>query len=138
MKARLQEYIEKFKNYWQEKNKTQKGIFIGSVVFFIGFMALLVFFLTRTPMVPLYSDLTPQETGSIKEALDARGIPSEIADGGTTILVPEDQVESLLVELEGCAQKQPLLTAMPASKDKASATRAWCSPSMLKGIIPTL
>lgn len=99
MKARLQEYIEKFKNYWQEKNKTQKGIFIGSVVFFIVFMALLVFFLTRTPMVPLYSDLTPQETGSIKEALDARGIPSEIADGGTTILVPEDQVESLLVEL---------------------------------------
>lgn len=99
MKERLQEYIEKFKQNWQEKSKSQKGVLIGSVLFFIVFITVLIYFLTYTPMVPLYSDLTPKETGSIKEALDARGVSSEIADDGTTILVPEDQVETLLVEL---------------------------------------
>lgn len=50
-------------------------------------------------MVPLYSNLTPAETGSIKEALDAKGIRSEITDGGTTINVPKESVNTLLVEL---------------------------------------
>ena len=99
MRERLQEYIEKWKQNWQKKSNTQKGVFIGSVIFFIVFVTVLIYFLARTPMVPLYSDLTPGETGRIKEALDARGVPSEIANDGTTILVPEDQVEILLVEL---------------------------------------
>lgn len=99
MKEKMQAYIEKFKKYWQEKTTKQKGIFIGSVLIFIIFIVTLIYFVTYTPMVPLYSNLTPKETGSIKEALDARGVPSKIADDGTTILVPEDQVETLLVEL---------------------------------------
>ena len=59
---------------------------------------LITFFITRTTIVPLYSNLSPSETGSIKENLDARGIQSEIADGGTTIKVPEEIVDTLKVE----------------------------------------
>src|SRR5690606_29180527 len=99
MKEKMQTYIEKFKKDWREKTTKQNGTFIGSVLIFIIFIITLIYFVTYTPMVPLYSDLTPKETGSIKEALDARGVPSKIADDGTTILVPEDQVETLLVEL---------------------------------------
>ena len=50
-------------------------------------------------MVPLYSNLTPAETGSIKETLDEMGVKSEIADDGTSIKVPEEMVDTLLVEL---------------------------------------
>ena len=47
----------------------------------------------------LYSDVSPSEIGRIKETLDAQGVPNEIAPGGTSILVPADQVDALLVQL---------------------------------------
>jgi len=99
MKETLQNTLEKIKNNWQGKTKRQKFLLIGSIILFIMIVSVLVFFTTRTTMVPLYSNLTPAETGSIKEALDAKGIRSEITDGGTTINVPKESVDTLLVEL---------------------------------------
>ncbi len=51
--------------------------------------------------VPLYSNLSIQETSQIKAELDSRGVAYELKDGGTTINVPENQVDTLLVELAG-------------------------------------
>lgn len=99
MKERLQKALEKIKNNWREKTKRQKSVLIGSIILFITIISVLIYFTTRTTMVPLYSDLTPAETGSIKEALDEKGVKSEIADNGTTIKVPKDSADSLLVEL---------------------------------------
>jgi len=99
MKEKIQQYWQKLKTAWSRRSRRQKGILIASVLVFITAVSLLIFFTTRTPLVPLYKDLTPAETGSIKEMLDARGIKSEIADGGTTIKVPKDQADALKVEL---------------------------------------
>lgn len=59
------------------------------------------FFSSNTRFVPLYNNLTIQEVGQIKAELDTRGIPYELNNGGTSINVPEEQVESLLVDLAG-------------------------------------
>src|SRR5690625_6326552 len=59
------------------------------------------FLATRTTMVPLYSNLTLQEAGQIKEELDIRGVQNEVSDSGTTIHVPEHMADSLLVDLAG-------------------------------------
>ena len=67
MKEKMQAYIEKFKKYWQEKTTKQKGIFIGSVLIFIIFIVTLIYFVTYTPMVPLYSDLTPKKQGALRK-----------------------------------------------------------------------
>ncbi|WP_033829225.1 flagellar basal-body MS-ring/collar protein FliF [Bacillus andreraoultii] len=99
MKERLQNLLQKLKNNWQERTKSQKSILVGSIILFIAIISVLIVITTKTTMVPLYSNLTPAETGSIKEALDAKGIKSELADGGTTIKVPEESVDTLLVEL---------------------------------------
>ncbi|MEK1828741.1 hypothetical protein AAAC51_06060 [Priestia megaterium] len=56
-------------------------------------------FLNKDKFVPLYSNLSAQETGQIKAELDARSVPSEISDNGTTISVPEQSVDSLKVDL---------------------------------------
>lgn len=77
----------------------QKGTLIGSVAAVIVIAAVLTTFMTRTEFVPLYSEVSPSEIGRIKENLDAQGVPNEIAPGGTSILVPADQVDSLLVQL---------------------------------------
>ncbi|WP_075980930.1 flagellar basal-body MS-ring/collar protein FliF [Bacillus massilinigeriensis] len=99
MTSTFQKYFNNIKEYWTSRSKKQKFFFIGSFFFFIVLIAVLSFFVTRTTLVPLYSNLTPSETGSIKENLDGRGIESEITDGGTTIKVPEEQVDTLKVEL---------------------------------------
>jgi len=99
MKERLLDFSGKLKSFWQEKSKKQKGMLLGSVLFVLLFVGLIVYFSTKTSMVPLYSDLSPAETGSIKETLDDMGVQSQIGKDGTTILVPEKMVDTLLVEL---------------------------------------
>ncbi|WP_394137049.1 flagellar basal-body MS-ring/collar protein FliF [Cytobacillus oceanisediminis] len=99
MNESFQRNVVKVKEYWGSRTKKQKNILISSVVFFILLIIVASILATRTTLVPLYSNLTPSETGTIKESLDSRGIQSEITDGGTTIKVPEEVVDTLKVEL---------------------------------------
>ncbi len=50
-------------------------------------------------MVPLFTELSTKEVGEIAEVLSAQGSTYEIAPGGTNILVPEKEVDSLKVTL---------------------------------------
>src|SRR5699024_7893385 len=79
----------------------QKGILIGSVSIILLLAIALPFLLNSNQYVPLYNNLSAQEVAQIKDELDARGIPYEIKDGGNTITVPDEQVDSLLVDLAG-------------------------------------
>jgi len=99
MKETVQKYLNTMKDFWQGRTRKQKISLGASLFLIVAVAAITAFFTTRTSLVPLYSNLSPAETGTIKESLDARGINSEIADGGKTILVPEESVNSLKVEL---------------------------------------
>lgn len=99
----MNERITKLKNdvflFWGSRTKTQKGVFVGTLVGIVLLAAVVTFFATRTVYVPLFKDVSTAEIGRIKETLDAQGVPNQIAPGGTTILVPSNQVDSLLVQL---------------------------------------
>lgn len=84
---------------WSNRSKLQKGLIIGGGTLFITAIILVAVFAGKTKLVPLYKDLSPQETGQIKENLDARGVQSEIRNNGTAIHVPEEMVDTLKVEL---------------------------------------
>ncbi|UQD51705.1 flagellar M-ring protein FliF [Bacillus methanolicus] len=99
MNQSFQKYITKIKEYWTSRTKKQKLTILAVFLSIVVFSAALVFFTTRTTMVPLYSNLSPAETGSIKKSLDDKGIKSEITDGGTTIKVPKEDADTLKVEL---------------------------------------
>ncbi|MDT8859029.1 flagellar basal-body MS-ring/collar protein FliF [Alkalihalobacillus sp. MEB130] len=99
MNEKLTMYKERITEYWSGQTSKQKAILLGTVISVIALLLLLLFFTTRSNYVALYSNLTLQETGQIKETLDARGIASTISDNGTTIMVPEPLVDSLKVEL---------------------------------------
>lgn len=99
MNERLKQAIERLKLFWSERTKQQKAMALGLAVLVVVAVALTAFFATRTNFVPLYSNLSPQEAGQIKATLDQRGIQSQVADNGTTILVPEQLVNTLKVEL---------------------------------------
>src|SRR3954454_2018747 len=99
MKESLQKFVNPLKEYWTSRSKKQRVLMISAIVLILMAAGAITFFTTRIDLVPLYSNLSPSETGSIKESLDGRGITSEIADGGQTIKVPEDIVDTLKVEL---------------------------------------
>ena len=73
------------------------GISAAALVVII--IAIVTILSTRTTLVPLYSNLTPSETGLIKENLDSKGIQNEISNNGTTISVPNERVDTLKVQL---------------------------------------
>ena len=50
-------------------------------------------------MSPLYTDLEASDAASVTEGLASRGVPYELADGGQTVLVPQDQVYEMRVAL---------------------------------------
>lgn len=50
-------------------------------------------------MVPLFTSLTTEDAAGITEALTAQGVAYELTDGGTSILVPQNEVYDLRVSL---------------------------------------
>lgn len=99
MNEKLLLYKEKVIKFWADRTKVQKGIMIGSVLLFIALLIVISMLGSQTNMLPLYTNLSLQETGEIKAQLDSRGITSEITNNGTAINVPETLVDSLKVEL---------------------------------------
>jgi flagellar M-ring protein FliF len=99
MNESLKKYLNNFKSFWSSRSKKQKMIYISTGILIAAVVGVTSYFATRTTLVPLYSNLSPTETGTIKQSLDAKGIQSEIADGGATIKVPEENVDSLKVQL---------------------------------------
>lgn len=100
MKEKMGKFRGSFSAFWKDRTRIQKRVFFGSIV--ILFLIIGLSFVTfSSKFVPLYNNLTLHEAGQIKEELDAKGIPYELEDGGTTIKVPEQNVDSLLIELAG-------------------------------------
>ncbi|MCA1064523.1 flagellar basal-body MS-ring/collar protein FliF (plasmid) [Rossellomorea sp. AcN35-11] len=99
----MNDKIQSIKNraieFWKNSTNKQKIIFIGVFLLITIAGSAVSVFSTQSTLVPLYSNLTPQETGQIKEQLDGRGIKSQISNGGSSILVPAENVENLTVEL---------------------------------------
>ncbi len=50
-------------------------------------------------MAPLYTDLEARDAASVTEGLASRGVVYELADGGRTVMVPQDSVYEMRVAL---------------------------------------
>ncbi len=101
MKEKIMSWKESTTGFWKKRSNTQKGVFIGSIFLVILLISGILFLSPGTKLVPLYSNLSLQEVGQIKTELETRGIQYELQDGGTSINVPETQVDTLLVDLAG-------------------------------------
>lgn len=64
---------------------------IGIAVLVLGTVALSAW-LTKPALTPLFSGLKDTDANSIVEQLRKDGVPYELTNGGSTILVPEDKV----------------------------------------------
>ena len=77
------------------------------VVALIGTAALLIggFLVIRwagaPTYAPLYADLSGQDASAIVEELDKEGVTYQLANGGTTVMVPQKEVYSTRIALSG-------------------------------------
>ncbi|MBG9814714.1 flagellar M-ring protein FliF [Bacillus endophyticus] len=99
MKERLTGIKEWSTGFWRERSKKQRWFMIAGLVIILIAIIVGSMLANREKFVPLYSNLSAQEAGQIKTELDAKGVSSELSNGGTTISVPKENVDSLKVEL---------------------------------------
>lgn len=99
MNENISKYVTTTKEYWSSRSKKQKGFFIGGAIAIVLAIIVTGIFANRTVMAPLYTNLTPAETGSITEILTGQAVPYELGANGTSILVPEEQADALKVQL---------------------------------------
>lgn len=79
----------------------QKAMAIIGAVALIAGGAALYYFSTSERMAPVYSNLDPADASAIVEQLSADGVNYELTGGGTTVLVPESQVDSARLRAAG-------------------------------------
>src|SRR5690606_27706048 len=101
MKEKLNQLKEQLKLLWENSTKKQKIIFFSVSGVLIALIAIITIFTSTTKYVPIYSNLSLEEVGQIKEELESRNIPYELEDGGTTIKVPVDTIYQILLYLAG-------------------------------------
>ncbi|KNZ70888.1 flagellar M-ring protein FliF [Thermincola ferriacetica] len=84
---------------WNNMTRNQKIVIIVSALFLVGTLAVLVRGATRPDYAPLFTQLDPQDAGKTVEWLKENKIPYQLADGGTTILVPSKDVDQTRISL---------------------------------------
>ncbi|MEV8507344.1 flagellar basal-body MS-ring/collar protein FliF [Actinoplanes sp. NPDC051475] len=101
MTDRLPAPVRKVGDAFKSFTAGQKAVTIAAVI------ALAIggyFFATwaSTPSYsPLFSNLSSKDASAIVESLQKSSTPYELANGGTTIMVPQDQVYDLRLQLSG-------------------------------------
>ena len=101
MNERLTKVKTDSTQFWSSRTRNQKGAIIGTLIAIIALASIITYFSTRTQMAPLFTDLSASEAGQIADVLSAQGTEYEIevGNGGTNILVSEDEVDALTVSL---------------------------------------
>ena len=69
------------------------GLLLGGFVFYS--------WITTPTQAPLFSNLASTDASAIVEELNAEGVPYELTDGGTTIMVARDAVYDLRLSMSG-------------------------------------
>ena len=69
------------------------GLVLGGVMF--------TRWITAPTMTPLFSNLASADASAIVEELNAEGVSYELADGGQTVMVAQDQVYNLRLTMSG-------------------------------------
>ncbi|EIT85080.1 flagellar MS-ring protein [Fictibacillus macauensis ZFHKF-1] len=94
----LKNRIRAMNNAFQLWSRKKKWLLLCGILGILT-VAFVISYMSREKLVPLYTELSPQEAGQIKSHLDGKGISSELSQGGKVISVPEEQVDALKVSL---------------------------------------
>ncbi len=79
----------------------QLQLSVAAACLFAVFIAVVWFAFLRTTYLPLFSGLRATDAASIVSVLERKKVPYRLADGGATILVPEEMVDATRLGVMG-------------------------------------
>lgn len=95
----LKEFSNQVANFWRGLSNPKRFALVVLTSLVLVSVAVVSVLGSRKHLVPLYSGMDPKDAASIVEKLDAQKIPYELASGGTTVLVPEENLHRLRLEM---------------------------------------
>lgn len=97
----LQNTLAKANDFWADKSLAQRILLGGLLVsLFVAFFGM-IFWMNKIDYRVLYSQLYQEDAASVISYLQKENIPYRITDGGTTIMVPSEQVYEARLKLAG-------------------------------------
>src|SRR5579862_2011386 len=84
---------------WQGLGPTRRAGLVGGVVICLGAVAAVWYWAAQTEYGILFAGLAPEDAGTITSKLQSLGVPYRLTAGGTTVMVPADQVHQKRIEM---------------------------------------
>lgn len=101
MNQNLKQLGQQLVEIWKQLGLNQRVSVVLAAVAVLAGLGTLAFFSSRVSYVPLFHGLDSADAGKVVTALEADKVPYRSSAGGTTILVPGDQVDALRAKLAG-------------------------------------
>lgn len=86
-------------SFFQSLDSRQRTIYGLVAAFVIIALGLGVFFMMQTNYTPIMNNLTASDAGAMTAKLDELGIPWQLNNNRTTLMVPEQQADKAMMEL---------------------------------------
>lgn len=89
------------KSFWAQISVSQR-IFVGILAaMLVAVFFAAIFWLNRTEMQTLYSNLSPEDANRVVKMLESQKVPYSLESNGSTIMVPVDKVHGLRLKVAG-------------------------------------
>jgi flagellar M-ring protein FliF len=93
--------METGRSIWSAWSPVKRKLFVVGLLLIVGLASVIGWWATRTPYGVLFSGLRDVDAAEITTALDSWQVPHRFADGGATLLVPEESVYDTRMKLVG-------------------------------------
>ncbi len=96
----LNQIFERFANTWKNMPSSRKTGLLSFVIVLTAALLVYYFVFGKTTYVALFNNLDINNSGKVVQKLDEKGVTKyKLENGGSTILVPSDQVDKLRIDL---------------------------------------
>jgi flagellar M-ring protein FliF len=91
----INQFLSPVTDFWRRLTLNQKAGLVVSTTVVLSLLFLLVTWTSKAPFATMYSGLSGKDAARIVDDLRERKIAYRLADGGTRVLVPQNQVYEL-------------------------------------------
>src|SRR5699024_1378330 len=102
MKEKWNDFKKQITTLWHQTSSKRRVLYItGISLLIIAIIAITIITSKKNYVALPYNNLSIEEVSQVKEELDSRNVDYVIEDEGTTIKVPEDDSNQLIIDLAG-------------------------------------
>ena len=95
----FQKLVQQLQAVWTGMSRTRRIVLVILAIIGLAATAGVAYWAGRPDYRLLYSNLSVEDAGAVTAKLQSQGVPFRLTSGGTTILVPAEQVEQARVDL---------------------------------------